>query len=202
MNSGSTNPGSPPRLILASQSKYRRELLGRLGVPFECIAPNVDETDLQESGADPATIARDLARAKARAVAAIHPDALVIGSDQVAELEGTILSKPGTAENARAQLARMAGREHRLWTAVAIECGGEHREHLDITRLGMRPLASEEIARYVAADRPLDCAGSYKVESLGITLFERIESADHTAIVGLPLLFVAGTLRSFGWCLP
>ncbi|WP_254507394.1 Maf family protein [Anatilimnocola floriformis] len=192
------------QLILASTSKYRRQLLERLRVPFECVAPNVDERALQAKlpSAEPEQIARELARAKAEEVAARYPSAAVIGSDQVCTCDGQILGKPGTAELAIEQLQFLAGKTHRLITAVCVISGNEIEQLRDVTELKMRPLTQGEIERYVAADQPLDCAGSYKLECLGISLFESITSADHTAITGLPLALVAKVLRDLGWNVP
>jgi septum formation protein len=186
----------PPRpLWLASTSRYRRTLLARLGVAFEVAAPSVVETRLP--GEAPAELARRLAMAKARAVAEQHPDALVIGSDQVCALGDTVLGKPGDAAAARAQLAAQSGRVVTFHTAVALVgiAAGCWRQHLDETRCVFRVLDAAEIAAYVAAESPLDCAGSFKVEGLGIALFERVDSADPTALVGLPLIWVAQALR-------
>lgn len=188
------------RLVLASTSRYRAELLRRLGVAFEVVAPGVDEEAFK--AADPAAdqLVRELALAKARAVAARCGDAIVIGSDQCAELDGAILGKPGTAERAAAQLAALSGRTHRLWTGVALVDGrtGTARSHVDCHELSMRALDAAAIARYVESDLPLDCAGSYKIESLGIALFERVEGSDFTAITGLPLTVVVRMLAELG----
>jgi septum formation protein len=203
-------------LVLASTSTARRALLERLRVPFEVIAPSVDEDTIR--GDDGEHTARLRAVAKAESVAKARPDAVVIGSDQVVELDGDIRGKPGSNEGARAQLARLAGRMHRLITSVAIvgldRDGGIEGDRgvdgsrsapsvgVDVHRMSMRPLVADEIGRYVAADAPAGCAGSYKVESLGIALFERIEGNDWTAIVGLPLLMVCSMLRRGGFALP
>jgi len=189
-------------LVLASTSPYRRELLARLRLPFSCEKPGVDEDAAKRTLPDPAAVVAELARQKARAVAVRLPDAIVIGSDQGACLDGTMLDKPGTAANAIAQLTALAGRTHELRTAVAIVHAGGLVEWTDVTRLTMRALAREEIERYVAAEQPLDCAGSHKIEGLGIALFERIESEDQTAIQGLPLLRLAAELRRLGLCVP
>jgi septum formation protein len=200
------------RLVLASTSAYRRELLGRLGVAFETAAPDVDEGAWKGRGLAPREVARQLARAKAEAVARLVGDgATVIGSDQVCALGSETFGKPGTAERACEQLARLAGRTHELLTAVCVvgpvrgERGAvQHSvwEHTDTARLSMRALDAASIARYVAADRPLDCAGSYKLEARGIALFEKLECADHTAIVGLPLVALTLELVRRGWVLP
>lgn len=183
-------------LILASTSKYRAQLLARLGLPFTTEAPGVDEAPFKKG--EPREVARVLALAKAEAVAKHRPEAVVLGSDQVCALGAAIVDKPGTTENARAQIARMAGRTHELITALAVSYRGKTDVHVDVTRLTMRKLTADEIARYVAKDNPVDCAGSYMVESLGIALFERIESEDFTAIEGLPLLATVAMIRKLG----
>ena len=189
-----------PPLLLASTSRYRKELLARLGVAFACEAPGVDEeavkTDLSLS---PRRVAEILAEQKALAVAARHPGAVVIGSDQLAHLDGAVLGKPGAAAGAEAQLASLAGRTHELVTAVCIVHPGGIERCTDLAHLTMRPLAAGAIARYVAADQPLDCAGAYKLECRGIALFSSIACADHTAITGLPLMWTAGVLRGLGF---
>jgi septum formation protein len=192
-----------PTLILASTSSYRRELLSRLALPFRVEAPRCDEEALKQPALAPGALAACLAREKACGVAALDPEAHVLGSDQLVDLDGEILGKPGSLAGAAAQLARLSGRSHRLITAVALACpDGSLHEHLDVTTLHMRALRSDEIARYVAADQPSDCAGSYKIERLGISLFEQIECRDFTAITGLPLLAVAALLRRQGFALP
>jgi septum formation protein len=191
-------------LILASTSPYRRALVERLGVPFRSVAPPVDEDALKAAlpEASPRDLAAHLAHAKAAAVAAIEPDAVVIGGDQLVSLDGTILGKPGTVDLAVDQLRRMAGRTHELMTALSVIHAGKAYAHLDVTSLTVRPLTPDEIHRYVEVDRPLDCAGSYKLEARGIALFERIESADHSAIVGVPLIALTSILRSLGFAIP
>lgn len=190
------------QLILASTSKYRRELLARLRLPITSLAPQIDEEPFKNSGASPASIASVLARMKAESLSGFDPDAVIIGSDQVAEVDGQVLSKPGTVSKAIEQLERLSGREHRLYTGLAIWHRFRCQLHLDTTTLCMRQLERAEIERYVALDQPLDCAGSYKIESLGISLFEAIESSDQTAIVGLPLIAVSTMLRQIGFDLP
>lgn len=190
-----------PRLILASTSAYRRALLERLGLPFDTARPDVDETPLPDE--PPAALAVRLARAKADAVAADAGDAWTIGSDQVAELGGRPLGKPGTAENTVAQLRAMSGREVRFHTALCLAGPDGHRfEHLDLTVVRFRTLGEDEIARYVERERPLDCAGSFKCEGLGIALFEAIDNRDPTALVGLPLIATARLLREAGFAVP
>ena len=190
-----------PRLVLASTSRYRAELLARLRLPFDSARPEVDEAP--RPGEPPATLALRLAAAKAGAIAALHADAVVIGSDQVASCDGRTLGKPGTREAAIAQLLAMSGREAAFLTAVAVTGpGGGLVTALDTTTVRFRPLSDDEIARYVDAERPLDCAGSFKCEGLGIALFEAIESRDPTALVGLPLIATARLLRGAGFALP
>jgi len=190
-----------PRLVLASTSRYRAELLARLRLPFDSVRPEVDEAPLP--GEPPASLALRLAAAKAGAIAALHADAVVIGSDQVASCDGHTLGKPGTREAAIAQLQVMSGREAVFLTAVAVAGpSGRIETVLDTTTVRFRPLTDDGIARYVDAERPLDCAGSFKCEGLGIALFEAIESRDPTALVGLPLIATARLLRGAGWSLP
>lgn len=189
-------------IILASSSPYRKLLLDRLGIPFETRAPDVDET--ARPGEKPVETATRLAREKALAVAEKYPDALVIGSDQLAECGGAVIGKPGNPENARRQLARFSGRTVEFHTAVAISCSGSGYlyECPVITRVQFRVLGENEIERYVQADNPVDCAGSFKSESLGISLLECMTSDDPTAIVGLPLIAVSQGLRGAGIDLP
>lgn len=191
------------QLILASTSRYRRELLSRLGVPFLCQAPGVDEDAVKnDRSLGPRQVAEVLAERKARAVFTQHPTAVVIGSDQLAHLDGAVLGKPGTPEAAQAQLARLAGRTHELVTAVCIVHPGGAERHADLAQLTMRPLPPDALARYVAADQPLDCAGAYKLECRGIALFSAIACSDHTAITGLPLIWTASTLARLGFQSP
>ena len=190
-----------PSLVLASTSPGRRALLERLRLPFEVVAPDVDEAGVL--GMDGASTARLRAVAKAEDVARRRPEAHVIGSDQVLELDGELFGKPGSSERARAQLARLSGRVHQLITSVALLVPGEPpRVHTEVHHLAMRPLDEAAIGRYVDADAPEHCAGSYRIEGLGITLFERVEAMDWTGIVGLPLLAVSEMLRRAGWGLP
>jgi septum formation protein len=193
---------SAPRLILGSTSRYRAELLRRLLPGFEQRAPGTDETALP--GEAPAERALRLAVAKAEAAADGQRDALVIGSDQVAELDGRMLDKPGSAEAARAQLAASSGRSVQFHTALCLldTRDGRRHVHVDHTRVHFRPLDEIEIARYVERERPLDCAGSFKCEGLGISLFERIENEDPSALIGLPLIALARLLRAAGIALP
>jgi 7-methyl-GTP pyrophosphatase len=194
----------PRDLILASTSPYRRAQVERLGLPFRSIAPPVDEDALKAEWGTitPRELAERLAMAKAEGVARSEPDAVVIGGDQLVAFEGSILGKPGTIEQAVAQLSAMTGRSHDLITALAVIHGGRLYARADVTRMTLRPLTLEEIRRYVEADRPLDCAGSYKLEARGITLFERIESEDHSAIIGVPMIALTTILREVGFAIP
>lgn len=191
-------------LVLASTSPYRRELLCRLGVAFRTCAPDVDET--AGVGEAPAALAQRLASMKARAVAHDSPGAVVIGSDQVAHIDGHTLGKPGSATAARAQLAAASARCVQFDTAICVldtrEAPWREWQALDTTRVMFRALDPDAIARYVEIEQPLDCAGSFKAEGLGITLFERIEGTDPTALIGLPLIALAQLLRAAGFMLP
>jgi septum formation protein len=190
---------SAPELVLASTSAYRRALLDRLGVPYRAVAPLIDERALEPRGVSVEQVVVTLARAKADEVAGRYPGALVLGSDQAIELDGEILGKPGTRARAVEQLARLAGRTHRIVTAVALwRTGGEVKTHVDVHRMTMRRLGRAAIEAYVAADEPLDCAGAYKIESLGVALFEAVEGRDYTAVIGLPLLAVVTMLEEAG----
>ena len=186
------------KLILGSTSIYRRELLGRLGLPFSIESPHVDETPLP--GETPQTLAKRLALAKASAVAVRHPDAVVIGSDQVADLNGKALGKPGTHERARAQLQSMQGQVVIFHTAVAVVCKSSGFEASDIAtvKVTFQPLSNSDIEAYLLAEKPYDCAGSAKSEGLGIALLSRIENDDPTALIGLPLIRTCELLRSAG----
>ena len=191
-----------PRIVLASTSRYRADLLRRLLEDFGQVAPDVDEATVP--GEMPAARAGRLAAAKASAVAAVFGDALVIGSDQVAALEGSILHKPGRIENAREQLRASSGRHVDFFTGVCVSSArqGHQWEALDHTRVFFRELEEAEIDRYLAHEQPLDCAGSFKSEGAGIALFERIEMEDPTALVGLPLMALARLLRQAGCPIP
>jgi septum formation protein len=189
------------RLLLASTSPYRRELLSRLRIPFDIARPEVDETP--HPGESPLALAQRLAAAKAATIVVREGDAWVIGSDQVAELDGEPLGKPGGRDQALAQLAAMSGRSVAFRTALCVM----HRDlgrfdAIDTTVVRFRSLAMDEIARYVDAEQPFDCAGSFKSEGLGISLFEAIDTSDPTALVGLPLIATARLLREAGFALP
>jgi septum formation protein len=187
-----------PALILGSTSRYRRELLSRLRLPFDVQSPDVDETP--RPGEAPADLAQRLALAKAREVAARFPEAVVIGSDQVADLDGECIGKPGTHERAVAQLRRMSGRSAVFQTAVAVirlSTGYAAAALVPVT-VRFRTLKDEEIERYLRLEQPYDCAGSAKSEALGIALLDSLESSDPTALVGLPLIATCALLRAAG----
>ncbi len=190
---------TPYPLILASTSKYRQELLAQLGLSFTSHAPDFNEDSLKNQGLNPRNLSSDLARQKAMAVFNLHPDCCVIGSDQVCVLGERIFSKPKTKENAIEQLQLLQGKSHQLITSVSIVFpDGEHR-FINETSLKMRPLTEEQIVRYIDLEKPLDCAGSYKLESQGIKLFESINMSDHTAIIGLPLIELCNHLIKIGY---
>ncbi len=185
-------------VVLGSTSRYRRELLERLRIPFTVSAPGVDETPLP--GEAPQALARRLALAKARAVAALHPDAVVIGSDQVADLAGQPLGKPGEHARAVQQLRQMRCQTVIFQTALAVVCLASGYEQVDLAevRVVFRDLSDAEIESYLQAEQPYDCAGSAKSEGLGIALLESIDNDDPTALIGLPLIRTARMLRQAG----
>ena len=185
-----------PPIILASTSRYRRELLARLQLPFTTRSPGTIEDPID--GETPVAMAARLALAKAKAISA--PDAIVIGSDQVASLDGRVLRKPGSAAAAVAQLRACRGKSVLFHTGVAVVAtrAGTTLEHVDRTEVVFRRLDDAALERYVELESPLDCAGSFKSEGLGVALFERIASEDPTALIGLPLIFVADALRKLG----
>jgi septum formation protein len=185
-------------LILGSTSPYRRELLERLRLPFEVQRPEVDETPM--NGETPVALAQRLAMAKAQAVAQRFPQAIVIGSDQVADLHGEPLGKPGTHANAVAQLQRMRGQTVVFQTAVAVVCKATGFAQCDLAQVKVvfRDFSDESMQSYLHAEQPYDCAGSAKSEGLGIVLLARIDNQDPTALVGLPLLLTCRLLRAAG----
>ena len=185
-------------LILGSTSRYRRELLERLRVPFDVVSPDVDETPL--TGEAPHALATRLALAKAKAVAALHPHAVVIGSDQVADLNGEPLGKPGTHERAVLQLQRMRGQTVVFQTAVSVVCQASGFEQTELAQIKVRfrDLSDAEIEAYLRAEEPYDCAGSAKSEGLGIALLDAIDNDDPTALIGLPMIRTARLLRAAG----
>ena len=198
---------SPPALILASTSIYRRELLARLRLPFACVAPGVDES--RRAGERPFDLVQRLARAKASAVALLHPDAWVIGSDQVAAradaaADEAILGKPGSEVRCIEQLRSCSGRAVSFLTAVAVVRHTDRAAHefVDTTQVMFRTLEDAAIARYVTLETPFDCAGGFKGEGLGIALCDSIDSMDPSALIGLPLIRLSAVLRSVGFELP
>jgi septum formation protein len=200
MSEANSSPApKPPRtLILGSTSRYRKELLSRLGTPFSTECPLVDETPLPDE--KPVDLALRLALAKARDVAQRHPEAVVIGSDQVADLHGEPLGKPGTHERAVAQLQRMRGQTVVFQTAVAVVCQATGFEQIDLAPVAVvfRDLGDAEIEHYLRTEQPYDCAGSAKSEGLGIALLDRIDNDDPTALVGLPLIRTCRMIRAAG----
>ena len=194
--------GAKLRLVLASTSVYRKQLLERLGVPFTVAAPNVDESPLPgESAAD---LVGRLARTKAEVVARRSTHSLVIGSDQLAMCGRDVLGKPGSGDRAIAQLKSLSGHRVVFNTAVHIVLSdsGTNEGHLDVTTVHFRRLSEDEIRRYVTRDKPYDSAGGFKVEALGISLFDKVDSHDPTALVGLPLIWLAAALRKHGFTVP
>ena len=198
-----TGMSTQPRLILGSTSRYRRELLARLRVPFEVVGPDVDETP--QPGERPADLALRLALAKAQAVAVRHPGAVVIGSDQVADLDGEPVGKPGTHERAVVQLQRMSGRCVVFQTAVAVVVAADDgatrfaAAELSPVSVQFRTLRTAEIERYLRLEQPYDCAGSARSEGLGIALLENVTSHDPTSLIGLPLTLTCELLRRAGF---
>jgi septum formation protein len=202
-DAGDRSPTDPqPELVLASTSVYRRALLERLGVPFRACAPLCDEESFKRDDQDPRSLAESLARAKAASLSGAEPYASIIGCDQVVSFQGQVFGKPSTFARAVDQLTVMAGHTHELITALVVMQGDRLLRHIDVTSLRMRALSRSAIERYVAADQPLDCAGAYKLEARGIVLFEKIETDDHTAITGLPLIALVTILRELGYDVP
>lgn len=191
-----------PKLVLGSTSPFRRELLARLGIPFECDKPALDETP--EADESPEHLVTRLAEAKARAVAARHPEALVIGSDQVACIEDVILGKPGGRDAAIDQLSRAAGKVVTFHTGLCLlnVANDQAQVCCEPYRVHFRPLGREQITRYVDKEQPFNCAGSFKSEGLGISLFERLEGDDPNALIGLPLIRLIRMLEREGMVIP
>lgn len=190
-------------LILASTSDYRKALLARLGITFSCQSSDFDEASFKTKDLHPRELSRLLSLGKAEAVAKNNPKSIILSGDQVLDFEGRSFGKPGNAKNAAKQLSQLQGTEHSLHTSYTlITPDGPALERTVSARLKMRRLKEDEILRYIEKDRPIACCGSYKLESLGVTLFERIECADHTSIVGLPLMLLAHDLRKLGFKTP
>ena len=200
---GDQTPLTRP-LVLASGSPYRKELLERLHLPFTVDVPSVSEAP--RPGEEAGDLVIRLATDKAQAVAARHGDAVVIGSDQVAVRDGEIIGKPRDLVDAAAQLEANSGRAIEFLTGLCLFDGGTPGSdpylHVDVTRVAFQPLSSAQIVRYLEREKPLDCAGSFKAEGLGIALFERIDAQDPTGLIGLPLIWLAGVLRHLGYRVP
>ncbi|MDD5034770.1 MAG: Maf family protein [Methylococcaceae bacterium] len=190
------------RLVLASSSPYRKQLLTKLGLPFEAASPSIAETPKPDE--TPTQLSLRLAAEKAQALTGRFPQHLIIGSDQVAMLEGKQLGKPENAERAMSQLRAASGRVMEFFTSVCVlnSASGEILADTDLTRVHFRPLTERQIARYLLKDEPFDCAGSFKSESLGIALFEKLETEDPNALIGLPLIRLIGLLERFGLEIP
>jgi len=192
----------PPTVILASASPYRLAQLRQIGVNTQSVPAGIDESLWKSGGLPVRKLAMELARAKAKAVFVRHADAIVIGADQIASLDGEPFDKPGGFEEARRQLSRLSGRTHVLSTAVTIMHPEGRVERVESVRMSMRPLTDDEIDAYLRADEPYDCAGCYRWESKGPLLFSAVRTSDPTAIIGLPLLWLSSALRSLGMRLP
>jgi septum formation protein len=186
-------------LIVATTSAYRLALLDRLRIPYRAVPHRIDERAAEPAGVPPDAVALTLARAKADSLAREFPDDYILGSDQVVAIDDELLHKPGEADPALAQLRRLAGRTHQIVTAVALRYpDGRHDTHVDVHTMRMRALPESALRAYLAADQPFDCAGSYKIEGLGIALFEAAAGQDYTAIIGLPLTAVVTLLERAG----
>ncbi len=190
------------QIILASTSIYRKKLMEQLALDFETIAPNFDESKVKRGSLPPAEYALGLAEGKAKSLLGKYPDAIIIGSDQVSVIEDEILGKPGDKQKAVEQLERLNGKTHELLTAMVVLHKDLAYRHIDQTLLTMRQLDQDQLIRYVDRDNPVNSAGSYKIEANGICLFKRIQSDDHSAIVGLPLLKLVDVLTQVGLKLP
>ncbi|WP_188459727.1 Maf family protein [Kangiella profundi] len=186
-----------PHIILASSSPYRKELLSRILDDFDAISPDIDETPFPDE--EPIELVARLAQQKALAIAINHPDALVVGSDQVCVLNNQILGKPGTMDKAIEQLQACSGQTVTFYTSLCVTNANETAQNTTVvaTKVLFRQLTETEIINYLEKEQPLDCAGSFKCEGLGIVLFEAIESKDPTALIGLPLIALATKLREF-----
>lgn len=187
------------KIILASTSKYRKQLMEQLNVPFTAVAPLADEEALKkQSSVSLADLPLFLAQKKAESLIALYPNGIIIGSDQMGLLGSTALNKAGTKDKAIQQLMSLQGRTHTLLTAMSVYTQGQWHHHVDTTKLTMRALTREQIVRYVDLENPVDCAGSYKIEALGVSLFEKVESNDPSSIVGLPLMALTHILEKIG----
>lgn len=186
-------------IILASSSKYRKELLSRILNDFECISPDIDETPFPNE--EPMALVKRLAKEKALEVANDYPEAIVIGSDQICVLEGDILGKPGSKENAIKQLTACSGKTVFFYTSLCVTKGTDEPKEISVvtTKVIFKELTQRQIQNYIERENPIDCAGSFKCEGLGIVLFEAIESNDPTALIGLPLIQVNQRLEKLGF---
>lgn len=189
-------------IILASTSIYRKQQLERLNIAFQAASPDADEDVLKAKGLDHVLLSKELSLLKARSVSALHKDAIVIGGDQVASFDQMILSKPKTKEKAFAQLKLLAGKQHQLITSLAIIENGNEHLHTCIANMQMRELTDEQIMRYIDIDEPLYSCGAYRLEALGISLFDKIECNDYTSIIGVPLMWTAKKLNELGVAVP
>ena len=190
------------KIILASTSIYRKEQLERLNIAFTAESPQVDEHSLKSRNLSHTQLSRELSLMKARAVGKVNPEAIVIGGDQVASFEDQILSKPNTKEIAFKQLSMLNGKEHQLITSLAILSAGQEFVHTCVAKMKMRDLTSAQIHRYIDIDLPLKSCGSYRLEALGISLFEKIDCEDYSSIIGIPLMWTATKLSELGISVP
>lgn len=191
------------KIILASKSPYRKQLLERLGIPFSCITADFDENPLKDKISDPIELTRQLSLGKAKSIQSIvDKNCIIIGSDQVCHFDGQNLGKTGSLDKSLEQLIQMQGKEHQLITSYALVCEDKFIVKTNITKLKMKKLTKNQIKNYLTADNPIDCAGSYKLELNGISLMEKIETNDHTAIIGLPLVELSNDLITFGISIP
>ena len=190
------------KIILASTSIYRKQQLERLNISFSTAAPNIDEKAFKAKGLDHIQLSKELSLLKARNISTFYDDAIVLGGDQVASFNQTILSKPKTKQRAFEQLKSMAGKEHELITSLVIIANGQEYIHTSIAKMKMRQLTDTQISRYIDIDSPLHSCGSYRLEALGISLFESINCEDYTSIIGIPLMWTARKLSELGVSVP
>lgn len=187
------------KLVLASTSPFRKAQLENLKIEFTADSPLVDEDNFKQKISHPKELCQTLAFEKANSLKAKYPNDIIIGADQLIELDNNILGKPKTKEKALEQLLLMSGKTHKLITSVCLIKGDSKKEHTDITRLTMKNLDTASLKKYIEFDNPLNCAGSYKIESTGLSLFSQVESNDHSAIIGLPLISIISFLKEFGF---
>ncbi len=191
------------KIILASTSKYRAQLIEKLGLPFQCVKPLADEEFIKSiliaENASPTEVAETLSKQKGASIQEIYPDDVIISGDQVVNFHGKIIGKPGSREKALEQLLSMNNQQHELVTSTTLIAGGTIHHNNNITKMKMKNLTEAEIRSYIELDNPIDCAGSIKIESYGINLFEKVESSDFSAIQGLPLIWISNTLKGLGY---